>query len=224
MFPTADPPRATAASSFCATYTTAASTATTGFPDRFTSACGSSPSKYSSACSCAPTATPTSSTTPTPTNCGAEQWNVLANPYFECGGKSWRAWVTNGTTYSFASNAAKAHDGTGYFSVAQLTPPPSGEPYGQALLRQYLYGLRPDYLYRFNFDTWHSANSGMFGVMYNGKGIYTAHPGERGPASTWVHNKLYFNASGNPSILDFEFFMDNAGAEVRLDGLLMEAD
>ena len=127
LFPSGSSAALMSASAFCATYTKAINTATTGFPTRATGGCGTATARYSSACSCQSTSTrafsststtfktsttssivsiPTSTTTPISPTVSSSTLatcpplvnnDVVYNGGFECGG-GLDGWVATDVT------------------------------------------------------------------------------------------------------------------------------
>lgn len=225
MFPSTDPARYSTATSWCATYTQAVQTATTGFIPRFTSGCGFSPSRYSSACACIPTwfpspATTTSttatSTTTTPPACAPTPYEVWQNGDFECGWFPWRPLVTLGTTYALAG---PAYSGSYAFQVTQNGPIDT-VGLGQALLEQLIY-ITPGVHYTLTFQSYWSGYGGFIGVKINGNPVYTVDAGDRLGPGVWNTNSIQFTATTGQHLIEFEWIFGNSNVFASIDAVVL---
>lgn len=211
MFPTASPVALSSASAFCATYTTAISTATTGFPTRATGGCGTATARYSSACSCQPTPAPTC--TPTPAN------NLVQNGGFECGGLD--HWTATDVANTYHSLVAGENSPTAYQFLER------GEPqsnFNVASLSQDVGGLTVGAVYTLSYSAYFSACTGSFGfvgIMLNHQAVSTYDPCDYGQAGVgqFYRTSLSFTATANPTNVRFEFVIGQPSAVVRLDNI-----
>jgi hypothetical protein len=238
LFPTTDLARLASAQSFCQTYTQGVSTATTGFPTRFTAGCGSSPSRYSSVCSCAPTATTTlvtttsttsttstsstsstsaASTTSTAPICAPTPYETFQNGDFECGLYPWRALVTEGTTYALTS---PGYTGSFAFEVDQNAPL-DGVGIGEASLQQLFY-ITPETTYLLTFDTFFNVgNGGFIGVKFNGVPQYTVDASDKLGPGVWNSNSISFTATAGQYLLEFEFVFGTSSVVTKIDNVVL---
>ncbi|KAI4214636.1 MAG: hypothetical protein LQ351_002709 [Letrouitia transgressa] len=220
LFPSASPSALSAASAFCATYTTIINTATTGFPARATGGCGSSPSRYSSACSCKPTATTTlTTTTTTPTCTPTPANNLIKNGGFECGLAPWVAGdVTNTRHYVRGPGDASPNA----FEFNQVGPVDPASNQNPAFLTQD-FTATAGTAYRLNFRTYFdkcTTREGFVGVRLNqafGTTVDACDFG--GSAGSFKSNSITFTPTTNAVNVRFEFLTNEPDAVFKLDNI-----
>ena len=215
MFPTASPVALSSASAFCATYTTAINTATTGFPTRATGGCGTATARYSSACSCQPTkANPPPTCTPTPSN------NLVQNGGFECGGLA--HWVAVDVPNTSHDLSAGDNSPTAYEFVQQGQP---FSPTNVTSLSQEVSGLIVGVAYTVSYSLFFSACTQTFGfvgiTLSNHQAVTTFDACDYGQAAVgkFYATSLSFTATATSANLRFEFIIGQPSALIRLDNI-----
>ena len=208
-FPTASPAAVSSALAFCATYTTAISTATTGFPTRATGGCGTATVRYSSACSCKPT--PTSN------------HNLVKNGGFEFGLSPWVADDVVNTKHGLTSPGDNSPTAFEFDQAGPIDPDASMHP---ASVNQDVYGVTVGSPYIVTFSVYFDScvpSDGFLGVMLNHEPVYTFDACDDGQVAVGAFHKvsLPFTASSNPENVRFEFVIsrDTQRAMVKLDNV-----
>jgi hypothetical protein len=211
LFPCKSPSAWSTASSFCATITSGANTAT-NYPTRATSACGTAPARYISACACGSTCTPT------PVPCPS--LGLIPNGDFECDLASWTVQVPDPaatpsivTPGNTGAKAFQAHLGSSPVSpelgvsariISETVPVTVGAP---ATL---------------TFSTFFTEGTeGFIGVQINGSPVLTIDAHDR-PVGVWNGFSLDYTPTSESLTVMFEFLFDAARAstgDMRVDGV-----